>query len=1087
MRMNFGRAAIPLLALTIAALLPGAAFAQTGAASITGLVSDQSGATAPGVMVTATNTATNVAYTATSNAAGNYTIPSVPVGTYVVKAELLGFKTFSTRPMQFEAKQIARVDFRLEVGALTDSVEVTSQSPVLQTETATVGEVLSGKTVESLPLNGRNSSQLALLLPGAVTTNSATQTGIRGASARPWVNGNREQTNNFMVDGIEINDTMDNRVGYQPSPDALAEISVETNNYAADIGNVGGAVISNVLKSGTNSFRGNVFEFYRNSDFDANTWSNNRSKAARPERKQHIFGGTLGGPIIKNKLFFFVNYQGTVLDQPGFQTASVAPEAWRRGDFSSLLPGTVIKDPVTGQPFPNNQIPVSRFSPTAAAILNSPDYPLPNRTVSGVTGNYVGESMSQTRAHQGDIRLDWNASGRDKLFLRFSIAELETKGTKQAFPLLLASRNTSPFRNWAANWNHIFGPSLVNELLVGYNSVLFYSEITDWGGIGNANAAFGIPGGQPIAGLSSITMGSGLTNLGAVGTVEDSLPKIYQLNEKLTWITGRHAVKFGGQFLRYDTKRFYPGNNGLLGLFTYTSAFTGYAFSDFLLDKLSSKGRGFDGEPWTHLQNRISLYVQDDFKITPSLTLNLGLRWAYTSPLVEKDNRQSNFDLKTGAQTLAKDGSIEDRALYKPYYKGFEPRLGVAWKANDRLVFRGGYGISQYLEGTGSNLRLPLNPPFFFESDVQYSTATGPGSIATGFTGLIARDQVSGQVRAWDPNIRPQFTQQWNVFAEYRLSSSMSAQVGYVGHHATHLITPIEGNQPLPGTGPVSTWAPINTRRPLYGPLPLVTNISTTASLGRSNYNALQASVRQREWNGLEFLASYTFAKALTNQFGYYGCSGVNTEGAYWMNVYEPEWNYGRGCFDIRHNFVLSATYELPLGKGKKWGSEWGGLANGILGGWKLSAIFQARTGAPITVTTSVRRSEQNTRSSERPNCVGNPVPANQGMTSDPNAPNDSKWLDIGAFAVAPLGTWGNCGVGIVSAPGYSNVDATLSKRFKLGATRSLEFRAEAFNILNHPSWGPPARDIATPTTFGIITSTIGEPRIVELVLKFFF
>jgi hypothetical protein len=325
------------------------------------------------------------------------------------------------------------------------------------------------------------------------------------------------------------------------------------------------------------------------------------------------------------------------------------------------------------------------------------------------------------------------------------------------------------------------------------------------------------------------------------------------------------------------------------------------------------------------------------------------------------------------------------------------------------------------------------------------------------------------------------------MFAEYRLTSSMSAQVGYVGHHATHLITPIEGNQPLPGTGPVSTWAPINTRRPLYGPLPLVTNISTTASLGRSNYNALQASVRQREWNGLEFLASYTFAKALTNQFGYYGCSGVNTEGAYWMNVYEPEWNYGRGCFDIRHNFVLSATYELPLGKGKKWGSEWGGLADGILGGWKLSAIFQARTGAPITVTTSVRRSEQNTRSSERPNCVGNPVPANQGMTSDPNAPNDSKWLDISAFAVAPLGTWGNCGVGIVSAPGYSNIDATLSKRFKLGGSRSLEFRAEAFNILNHPSWGPPGRDIATPSTFGIITGTLGEPRVVELVLKFFF
>ena len=1075
-----------LLALALVLGLQAVAYAQTGAASITGLVTDQSGAVTPGVTVVATNQATNVEYTAVSNQAGNYNILSVPVGRYVVKATLTGFKTTTMPAMTLEAKQIARLDLRMEVGALEDTVEVTAQSPVLQTESATVGEVLSGKTVESLPLNGRNSSQLALLLPGAVTTNPATQTGIRGASARPWVNGNREQTNNFMVDGIEINDTMDNRVGYQPSPDALAEISVETNNYAADTGNVGGAVISNVIKSGTNSFRGNVFEFYRNSDFDANSWDRNRSKAARPERKQHIFGATLGGPIIKNKLFFFVNYQGTVLDQPGSQTASVAPEAWRRGDLSSVT--TAIIDPRTGQPFPGNQIPVSRFSPTALAILNSPDYPLPNREVpGGITGNYVGDSLSQTRAHQGDLRLDWNASANDKLFFRLSLAELETKGTKQAFPLLLASRNTSPFRNFALNWNHVFGPSLINEVLVGYNSVLFYSEITDWAGIGNANATFGIPGGQPIAGLSSIVMGSGLSNIGAAATVEDSTPKIYQLNEKLTWITGRHALKFGGQFLRYDTRRFYPGNNGLLGIFTYNPTFTKFAFADFLLDQLGAKGQGFNGEAWTHLQNRISLYVQDDFKVTPDLTLNLGLRWAYTSPLVEKDNRQSNFDRQTGAQLFTKDGSIEDRALYKPFYNGWEPRLGVAWSVNDRLVLRGGFGISQYMEGTGSNLRLPLNPPYFFESDVQYSTSTGPGTISTGFTGLIARDQVSGQVRIWDPNIRPQFTQQWNVFAEYRVTSSMSAQIGYVGHHATHLVTPIEGNQPLPGVGDPATWAPIDTRRPLYGALPLVTNISMTASEGRSNYNALQASVRQREWNGLEFMASYTFAKALTNQFGYYGCSGVNTEGAYWMNAYEPDWNYGRGCFDIRHNFVVAANYELPWGKGKKWGSEWGGLTDAILGGWKMSAIFQARTGAPITVTTSNRRSNQNTRSAERPNCVGNPVPSNQSITQDPTAPADSKWLDINAFAIADLGTWGNCGVGIASAPGYTNVDMSLSKRFGMGGTRYLEFRAESFNLLNHPSFGPPARDVATPSTFGLITSTIGEPRVIELAVKFFF
>ena len=763
----------------------------------------------------------------------------------------------------------------------------------------------------------------------------------------------------------------------------------------------------------------------------------------------------------------------------------MAPAAWRRGDLSSFT--TPIRDPRTGQPFPGNQIPLSRISPTALAILNSPDYPLPNRNVSGVTGNYVGDSLSTTRAHQGDLRLDWNASANDKLFLRFSIAELETKVDMQAFPLILPTRSESPFRNLAVNWNHVFGPTLVNELLVGYNSVLFFSELNDWAGIGDANATYGIAGGQPIAGLSNIQWGSGLTSIGAVATVEDSLPKIYQLNEKVTWLKGRHALKMGGQFLRYNTKRFYPGNNGLLGLFNYTGTFTGAAFSDFLLDQVALKGRGFDGDPWTHLQNRISLFVQDDFKLRPNLTLNLGMRWAYTSPLVEKDNRQANFNLQTGQQILAKDGSIEDRALYKPYYKGFEPRLGFAWSASDRLVVRGAYGISQYMEGTGSNLRLPLNPPYFFESDVRYDQTTGAGTITTGFTGLVPRDQVSGQPRAWDPNLRPQFTQQWNLFTEYRLTSGLSAQLGYVGHHADHLVTPVEGNQPLPGTGDPSTWAPLDRRRPLYSVLPLVTNISTTASRGRSNYNALQASLRQREWNGLEFLASYTFARILTNNLGYYGSAGVAAEGAYWVNAYDSEANYGRAFHDARHNFVFAANYELPVGKGKKWGTEWSGAMDAILGGWKVSAILQARTGFPITVQNTNRRSLQGTRSAEWPNCIGNPVPSNQSITSDPNAPSDTKWLDINAFTTPALGTFGNCGIGIADAPGYKNIDASLAKSFNLGGSRHLDFRIEAFNLFNHPNFGPPGRDIATPSTFGIITSTVGSPRVIELVLKFAF
>jgi hypothetical protein len=1070
---------IGLLLFTIG-LFPAAGLAQTGAASLTGIVTDQSGAAVPGATVTATNQATNVQYTAVSNEAGNYTVTSLPLGIYVVEAKLSQFKTAATKPIQLEAMQIARVDFKLELGAMEETVQVTGESPVLQTESATVGEVISGTTLSSLPLNGRNTGQLSLLLPGVVTVNPGSFTNIRNFGAgRPYVNGNREQTNNYTIDGVDMNESIDNLVAYQPSPDALAEISVETNNYSADMGNVAGAVISNVIKSGSNLFKGNVFEFYRNSAMDANSWSNNRSSAPKPKRRQDIFGGTLGGPILKSKVFFFGNYQGTRFNAPGSEAISVAPEAWRRGDLSSIT--SVIKDPQTGVPFAGNQVPQNRISPIAQAIFANPSfYPLPNRTVSSPpTGNYVGETLTTIHANQADGRVDWNISNKDKFFGRFSWADYESKNNKRAIPLLLGNLTTAPFRNLAVNWNRIVSPTMINEALFGYNQITIVSDTIDWAGIGDANAKLGVAGGQPIPGLSSIGWGSGLSNIGAGASDSNTLDKTYQFNEKLTWIRGRQTLKFGGQLLHYVQRRFYAGNNGLLGVFTYGGTFSGAPFSDFLLDQVTTKGRGSSAPPWTHLHNRSALYVQDDFKVTSALTLNLGLRWAYTQPVVEKDNRQGNFSLTTGAEVLASNGSRESRALYKPYKKGFEPRLGFAWRPTDRWVVRSAYGISQYMEGTGANLRLPLNPPFFFESAAVYDLTTGGGSLASGFADLKPQDQPSGQVRAWDPNLRPQFTQQWNVFFEYLVTPSMSANLGYVGNDATHLVTPVEGNQPLAGVGDPSTWAPLQTRRPLYATAPLITNISTTASRGVSNYHALQASLRQRAVRGFEYLASYTFGKALANQLGYYGSGGQTAaEGTYWMNAYRPDWNYGPAFFDVRHNFVFSANYELPFGRGQRWGAGSSAVTDAVLGGWRLSGIFQTRTGFPITVLDGRGSSLQAVRGGERPNCIGNPTPADQTI---------DHWLDINAFQRAASGTWGNCGVGIARAPGYTNIDSVLAKQFNAGADRYFEFRWEAFNLLNHPSMGPPARDINTPNTFGRVTSTISTARTMELVLKFFF
>jgi hypothetical protein len=1077
-RCRCSRFALAALATIVFITAAVPADAQTGAASITGIVSDDTGAAMQDVIVVATNEATFVTYSAVSNAAGVYTLTSLPVGTYVVSSDLTGFKPVVTSPMAVEANQIARLDLRLQLGAVEDVVEVVGASPLLKTENATVGEIISGTTATTLPLNGRNTNQLTLLLSGVVTPNPASFTALRNfGSGRPYVNGHREQANNYTLDGIDMNESIDNLLPYQPSPDALAEISVETNNYSAEIGNVGGAVINNVLKSGANDLRGNLFEFYRDSRFDANSWAGNRSAAPKPERTQHIFGGTLGGPIVRNRIFFFGDYQGTRLDEPGSGLASVAPDEWRRGDFSGVT-GITIVDPFTGQPFPGNRIPEGRINPVARAILgNTALYPLPNRSVSGVTNNYVGRRLVTTRAYQWDAKVDAKLSTNDWFFVRYSREEYKSAPEHETIPLFLGQRNEAPTRNLAANWNRVLGLSMVNEVLAGYNEVRIVRAFDDLAGLGNANARFGIPGDQPMAGLSSISFASGLSNIGNFASAWDTLNRTYQLNERVTWMRGRHTVKLGGQLLHLSQQRYYAGNNGALGLFSYTGAFTNFGFADFLLDQVSAKGRGSIAAPWTHVHDRIALFAQNDLKVTRRLTANLGLRWAYTSPLVEKDDRQANFDLSTGRHLLAgRDGN--SRALYEPYYKGFEPRLGFAWTAADRFVFRGAYGIVQFMEGTGANLRLPMNPPFFFESDVRYDRTTGAGSIQTGFDGLQPLDQPSGQVRAWDPGVRPQFTQQWNVFIEYLLRGSTSLSVGYVGHHADNLVTPVEGNQPLPGTGPVETWLPLQQRRPLYESAPAITNISTTASRGRSNYRALQSSLRQRLADGLEFLASYTLSEAMTNNLGYYGSPGVSASNVYWQNAYDGESEYGPAFFDATHNFVFSGTYEIPFGHERRWGADLSPAVDALFGGWSVSGIFQKRSGFPITVIDSRGSSLQGTRGFERPNRIGSGAVAN---------PTIDRWIDIAAFERAAPGTWGDSGVGILRAPGYMNLDVAFGKRFPFGTRRSVQIRVEAFNALNEPSWGPPGRQLDSPNTFGVITSTVNAPRTIELVGKISF
>ncbi|PYQ16225.1 MAG: hypothetical protein DMF79_18880, partial [Acidobacteria bacterium] len=513
--------------------------AQTNFASFTGIVTAKDGNPVASVEVTATNVATGVSYAARSNEAGLYTISALPIGIYKVRAKAANFQGFETNPIKLESAQIARLDIALQVG-VTESVEVTGVAPILQTQDAVVGAVISESTISNMPLNGRNFSQLSLLLPGAVSTdpNSFSEPKNFGSGRQ------REQENNYMLDGVDMNEVIDNLLPYQPNTDALAEVRVDTNNYSAEFGNVAGAVIGSTIKSGTNELHGNVFEYWRDSSLAANSFFNNKAGAKKAELSQHIFGGTLGGPIVKNKIFFFGDYQGFVRNVPSELVRTVAPENWRRGDFSDA--GVTIIDPQTGKAFPGNQIPQSRFSPIAKAILaNQNLYPSP--TLAGQLNNLVAPNSDKQRAHQGDFKIDANRPRADRMFARLSLQKFKSEPERAPIPSNLTGTNDAPFVGAALGWTHTLSEHAINELLLGFTKVKFQTLSTDWAGIGDANASVGVPGGQTIPGLSAFNIGS--IGLGSAANQEFNDIKSYQLTEKFSLFKGRHTWKLGGRWL----------------------------------------------------------------------------------------------------------------------------------------------------------------------------------------------------------------------------------------------------------------------------------------------------------------------------------------------------------------------------------------------------------------------------------------------------------------------------------------------------------------------------------------------------------
>ncbi len=1101
-----------LVVLSLAALLLLTAqpiLGQEVSAGITGRIIDPSGAAIAAAAVTARDAQRGTVWPTQTNVDGIFAFPRIPVGTYDLKVEVKGFKTATRSGIQLELNQRARVDITMEIGALTESVQVTGEAPLLNTDTTIVGSVLSSNVIVSVPLITRNFIMLTLMAPGVTTTDpSAFASGQRtGGGGRPYVNGNRKEANNFLLDGIDNNHTSDNLTAYQPNLDAIQEVKMITNNASAEFGNFQGGVINVTLKSGANELHGNLFEFFRNDKLNANNWGRNWSlapdprtgKAPRTPIRWNEFGGTIGGPLKRDKIFFFGDYQGVRRNTPtSVSTFSVIPAEFRRGDFARLLTEQNIQlyDPLTTtstgirQPYPNNQIPLSQRNVVATNLFNSQDlYPLP--LTSALRFNQLNASRSQMITDQYDAKIDAKLTGKDDFSARYSWSRQELPGFN-SFPLVFDSFNHAPFQAGVVNWTRSFSPTLVNELRIGLNRITLWNGGEDKG-LGNVAEKLGIQQGNDRGpGLMAITFSGGLSSgLGSanIGTQQKFPNNTFHYADNLTIIKGRHMIKTGGQLLRQQMNPFYAGNYGRTGQIRFNGQYTsgpnansptskGFAEADFFLGDVEWAARGVNTGSWGHRKIILGFYVQDDWRVTDELTLNLGIRWEYHSPLVEVKNRQANFEPFSGRQMIAgQDGN--SRALYYPFKKDFQPRVGFAWTPaalGRKTVFRGAYTISSFMEGTGTNLRLPLNPPFNFEFEAIYTGQTALGSkTEQGLTVLKAADPYrNATIRLWDPFVRPANVQQWSLIIEYQLPSQTVVTAGYVGQHGTHLIVPMPYFQrrlTAPGVSQVSPYLSGNPQ------LASIAQISGTEACGNQRYDSLQLTARKRLTKGLEYQLSYTWSKGMSDAIGYYGEGGqAASQSAYWQNLYDRKGEWGPTYFDAAHMLSLAYSYDLPFGKSRRYGSNLHPVIDGALGGWSMGGGLTLRSGFPLTIQ-ATDRSGTKSRGA-RADRVGN------GKGPQQVGPGNT-WLDKSAFKEPVSGTLGNTGIGVVRGPGWKGLNLSLNKWFSVTERWRLEFRSEFYNLTNTPQFSSPNRN-ASSATFGEITGAQGD-RNIQFALKLHF
>jgi outer membrane receptor protein involved in Fe transport len=1157
---------LPVLALAAIAQ------AQVDTGTILGTVRDSSGGVVPNATVTLINQGTSATRTVKSGANGTYTFTPVPIGTYSVQAQSPGFQTQKKTGVPLNIQQQAVVNFSLSPGQVSSTIEVSAAPPVLQTQNASVSQVVESREINNLPLNGRNFTFLARLAAG-VTHGQQEGRGMN-AEGMFTANGARPAQNNYLLDGIDNNTSdVDFLAGasfvLKPPVDAISEFNLQTSDFSAEFGRAGGAVLNATIKSGTNSFHGDVWEFLRNDKLDAADFFQNANGTRKGAFRQNQFGATAGGRIIRDKLFWFADYAGTRIRQAAPYTASVPTAAERASgftDFSDLIalqkgshtdalgrtyPAGTIFDPATTQlangnyirqPFARNILPAGRLDPNAIKLLSL--YPEP--TQPGLVNNFSVNRTNSTDVNSFDVRLDENFSETDHAFLRYSYSH-----SPSAFPSPFSGYadgggfangdQTVDAQGAALSYTHTFNPTLINEARAGFNREHTLRQQAYGADTSNIPAQFDIPGVLQTSGnggLPYISIGD-LTHLGpAEWLVSNRYSNTVELTDNLTKVYGSHTIKAGVEYQNITFPWLAPPYSR--GAFDFNGTYTSIpGISDgstgraqMLLIPTASTVAGPDlvgGSNSVSVSNFGGLasqrhywgaFIQDDWKVTEKLTLNLGLRWDWFSPTGEKYDAQANFVPGTPFSTaeyiipasrenhpvlsasfpqlLQQDGI---KLVYTNRYgsglsvvqdTNFAPRFGIAYQATQRLVVRAGYGIYYgAFQNRGGSPSLGYNYPFQYSfhfpapnpaSPIQYPDGSY-GTLETGLTAIpLAASNVTAKglsLQGIQLHYKTPYYENYNFTLQYQIAPSMTVQAGYVGGVSRHL-------EAFVGANLQSVLLPLNDNPQDYVPFPdFARGSSYLDTVGVSSYNALQAKLEKRFSNGLNFLVTYSFQKTLTDAHD--ALNGGGLAGYRATGIIGIQGDYGPAAFDIRHAFSASGTYQLPFGKGKPHLNH-GGVAQFLLGNWSMNWILTLDTGQPQTIGCA-------TGTGAGTGCYALDVPGVDPYTGQSVA----HFYNAAAFATPPAVTavgqtnltpLGG-GAGQVYGPAYHRLDFSLFKEFPISESKRFEFRAEAFNLTNSPNFAlPGSLNYLDTVSFAQITSTRdnpNDPRELQFALKFYW